>query len=174
MNMRLKIIVFLSVLFGFSQTVFATEVVKSFVPGASVVGRGILTYLVWDVYEATLYAPNGRWETQKPFALSIEYYRPLQGADIAKRSVREMRRQGFTDEAKLADWHTRMKAIFPNVSAGTVLTAVFTPVGETTFYNGNTRVGAIQGDDFGRLFFGIWLDEKTSEPELRRALLGLS
>ncbi|HRQ79604.1 MAG TPA: chalcone isomerase family protein [Azospirillaceae bacterium] len=172
--MRLKIIVFLSVLFGFSQTVFATDVVKSSVPGASIVGRGILTYLVWDVYEATLYAPNGRWESQKPFALSIEYYRALQGADIAKRSVQEMRRQGFTDEAKLADWYTRMKAIFPNVAAGTVLTAVFTPVGETAFYNGNTPVGVIQGGDFARLFFGIWLDEKTSEPELRRALLGLS
>jgi hypothetical protein len=172
--MRLKIIIVLSVFLAYPQSVSATEVIMSSVQGASIVGRGILSYILWDVYEATLYAPKGRWDPQKPFALSIEYYRTIEGKDIADRSVQEIRKQGFTDEVKLAAWNTQMKTFFPDVTEGTILSAVYAPAQQTTFYNGNNLVGTIKGDEFGRLFFGIWLDEKTSEPRLRRALLGLS
>jgi hypothetical protein len=82
-------------------------------------------------------------------------------------------KQGFTDEVTLADWNSQMKAIFPDVKAGTVLTAISQPGKQTTFYDGATIIGSIKGDDFGKAFFGIWLAEKTSEPKLRRALLGL-
>lgn len=143
------------------------------VPDAAEVGRGVLTYAFWDVYEATLYAPAGKWDAAQPFALSIEYYRALNGKAIADRSVQEMRKQGFSDEVTLAAWHTQMKAIFPDVSAGTVLTAVYEPGKQTRFYDHSKAIGTVKGDDFGKWFFGIWLAEKTSEPKLRRALLGL-
>lgn len=132
-----------------------------------------MTYAFWDVYEATLYAPEGVWDPTQAYALSIKYYRALEGKAIADRSVQEMRKQGFTDEVKLAAWNAQMKAIFPDVSDGTVLTAVHMPGQPTIFYRGDQNLGAIKGDDFSALFFGIWLAEKTSEPKLRRALLGL-
>ncbi len=155
------------------QNTPARETIALAVPAASIVGQGVLSYAFWDIYKATLYAPDGLWHAAKPFALSIEYYRALNGKDIADRSVQEMRKQGFSDEVTLAAWHSQMKAIFPNVKKGTMLTAVYTPAKQTTFYQGDDTIGAIKGDDFGQWFFAIWLAEKTSEPKLRRALLGL-
>ncbi len=172
--MRRRILVFLGTLLVCLQSALATEIIVSSLPGASVVGRGVLSYAFWDVYKVTLYAQDGRFDFNKPFALSIEYFLAISSKDIADRSVQEMRKQGFSDEVKLAAWHAQLKSIFPDVRNGTVLSAVYAAKQQTTFYNGPTIIGTIAGDDFGRAFFGIWLDEKTSEPRLRRALLGLS
>ncbi len=159
--------------FAGEENALSAEPVQAYVPNASVVGSGVLSYAFWDIYEATLFAPEGVWSSNKPFALSIEYFRALKGKEIADRSVQEMRQQGFTNEVTLAAWNSQMKAIFPDVKKGTVLTAVYIPGIQTTFYNGAGIIGVIKDDDFGKSFFGIWLAEKTSEPKLRRALLGL-
>lgn len=172
--MRRKIISLLVAFLLCAPAAQANEDILINVPNAAVVGRGILSYAFWDIYEATLYAPEGRVDAGKPVALSIAYYHAIDGKDIADRSVQEIRDQGFADEVRLAAWHAQLKAIIPNVNKGTVLSAVYTPGRETTFYDGDTAIGTIKGDDFGQLFFNIWLSEKTSEPQLRRALLGMS
>lgn len=172
--MQRRVLVLLGALLLCAQTAFGTEKILAAVPEASVVGRGVLSYAFWDVYKATLYAPDGKFDPREPFALSIEYFVSINGADIADRSTQEIRKQGFSDEAKLAAWNAQMKAIFPDVRDGTVLSAAYIPGKKTVFFSGDTMIGSIDGDDFGQRFFGIWLDEKTSEPKLRRALLGLS
>lgn len=152
----------------------ASDAVKASLPDASPVGRGVLSYAFWDIYEATLYAPEGRLASSKPFALSIRYYHTISGKDIADKSVQEMRKQGFDDEIRLAAWHSQMRAIFPDVKNGSILSAIHFPGKETIFYNNKEVIGRIKGEDFAKVFFGIWLDEKTSEPKLRNALLGRS
>jgi hypothetical protein len=172
--MRQKILVMLVAFLLCGQAAMAADKILASVPAASVVGRGVLSYAFWDIYEATLYAPKGAWSAARPFALSIEYYKDINGRDIADTSAKEMRKQGFTNERKLSDWNAQMRSIFPDVKQGTVLSAVYIPGRHTIFYDGNRAIGSIKGDDFGRLFFGIWLSEQTSKPALRRALLGLS
>ncbi len=172
--MRLKTFVMALALLVSCGIAQAADTVVKAVPNAAVVGRGVLTYAFWDVYQATLYAPEGKWQPSQPFALSLEYFREIKGKAIADRSIQEMRKQGFKDEVKLAAWNAQLKAIFPNVKDGTVLSAVYVPGQYTAFYNGADKIGTIKGDEFGRLFFGIWLDERTSAPDLRRALLGQS
>lgn len=171
--MRHKLLLCVNIFLFYAHSALATEAIFTKVPHASVVGRGVLTYVIWDVYTATLYAPYGRWDLAQPYALSLEYYRDIDGKDIADRSVQEMRKEGFTNEVKLATWNAQLKTIFPDVKDGSVLSAIYLPGKETVFYSGDNAIGAIKGDEFGRYFFGIWLSEKTSAPELRRALLGL-
>ena len=151
---------------------YALDHIRSYVPEAEKVGHGRLTYLFWDVYDATLYAPQGTWENSQPFALQLAYLREIEGKKIADRSVEEMRALGLTDEVKLATWHAQMRSIFPNVGEGTILTGVYTREGETVFYMDDKKIGSIKDDEFSRAFFNIWLDEKTSSPDLRRKLLG--
>lgn len=172
--MRRKLISFLSLLLIYSQPALAEEVIKQYIPDAKIVGEGRLTFLIWDAYDATLYAPGGQWQTEKPFALSLHYLLKINGEDIADRSVKEMRGQGFNDDAVLATWHKQMKAIFPNVDKDTVLTAVFMPGKHTEFFENGRHIGTVKGDDFLHRFSDIWLSEKTSEPALRKKLLGLS
>ena len=151
----------------------ANDAVQTHVPSGQEVGSARLSLMFWDVYDVTLYAPHGKWSSGAPFALKLHYFLEIKGADIADRSVQEMRKQGFSDELKLAAWHTQMRDLFPDVSDGTELAAVFVPGEITNFYQNGRFIGNIHGADFSLQFFNIWLGEKTSEPELRQKLLGL-
>ena len=83
-----------------------------------------------------------------------------------------MRSEGFTDADRLEDWRGKMRAIFPDVDDGTVLTGISNGHGPTTFYEDGRRVGAVDDPAFGAKFFGIWLAENSSDPALRAGLLG--
>jgi len=159
---------------GFAAPAISADVILKSIPNAQIVGEGTLTVAFWDIYDATLYAPSGIFNQRQPFALSMRYKKEIEGADIAKRSVEEMRDQEFADESVLARWQTQMVSIFPDVQDGTVLSAVFFPGKKTVFYRGNEKIGTIADADFTRQFSNIWLSEKTSEPELRKQLLGMS
>lgn len=161
-------------LFVCAPAAFSTETALQQIPDAKIVGEGRLSFAFWDIYDATLYAPKGRLDNQSPFALSIRYMRDIRGQEIAERSVQEIRALGFYDQKKLATWHSQMKDIFPDVSSDTVLTALFLPDGLTRFYRGNQEIGHVKDAQFAYWFSSIWLSENTSEPELRRRLLGFS
>lgn len=141
------------------------------VANAQVVGTEMFTYFLWDVYEATLYAPQGKWQPDQAFALALHYQRSLEGKKIAKRSVDEIRKQGMKDEKTLNAWLVKMEALFPDVKAGDVLTGIATPNKSSAFYFNDELVGIIEDSEFTAQFFAIWLSEKTSEPEFRSALL---
>jgi len=162
----------ISVLFCFASPAFSFEVVEKNIPEAKKVGEARLTYAFWDVYEATLYAPKGTLQQDKPYALSLRYLRDIAGDAIANRSVEEIEKQGFDDVEQLAIWKAKMLEIFPNVEDGTVLTAIFIPGNKTLFYEGSTNIGVIKDAEFTKRFSDIWLGENTSESRLREELLG--
>ncbi len=151
---------------------YALDNIGLFVPNEQKVGQGRFTYLFWDVYDATLYAPQGVWDNNKPFALTLSYLQPLKGEKIADRSIKEIRDLGFTDEAKLSTWRIQMRQIFPDVNKGITLTGIYTDAGDTIFYKNNVEIGRVKDPEFSKAFFGIWLNEKTSAPDLRQKLLG--
>ena len=144
-------------------------------PGARLQGSGRLRFLGFRVYDAHLFmsaqAAAADWASA-PLALEIEYARALDGAQIAERSLGEMRRQAEIDPARGERWLADMKRLFPSVKSGDRFTGVQRP-GESArfFFNGGFQ-GEVRDVEFARLFFGIWLSPRTSEPALRAALLG--
>lgn len=147
------------------------ETPLSLVPDAQKVGSGRLTYLFMPVFDATLYGPQGRWQADQPFALRLDYLRPLKGKAIARNSVEEMRRQG-APEASLKIWGAQLEAIIPDVGQGVSITGVREATGATGFYSGDKRLGGVSAPEFATYFFAIWLGAKTSQPALRKQLLG--
>ena len=136
------------------------------------IGQGKLYYFFLHIYDAKLYSENGQISFNSPFALELEYKRKLYGDKIADRSAEEIRKLGFKDEVKLAAWHSQMKEVFPDGDDGVKLTGYYEPKKPTIFYKDGKKVGNIKDPEFGKWFFGIWLDENTSEPKLREKLLG--
>ena len=157
-----------------SPAVASDDAMQEYVPGAEVTGTARLSWLLWEVYDATLYAPGGAFSRDKPFALRLKYLLEIEGSDIAKRSCKEMRNQGYDNEVKLAAWFTQMKNIFPDVTPGTELTGFYQPGGPTIFYKDGQEIGTIRDPEFGKHFFDIWLSEDTTEPAMRRKLMGES
>ncbi len=131
---------------------------------------------VWgfEVYDARLWTPlgfrHGQY-TQFPFALELQYLRKLEGVAIASRSIDEMRRVGPFSDAQAQSWLAAMRELFPDVRQGERITGINLPGLGAEFWVNGQRVGVVKDPAFARLFFGIWIDERTSEPKMRAQLL---
>jgi hypothetical protein len=64
-----------------------------------------------------------------------------------------------------------MEQLFPDVAEGTHISGVYLPGRGASFYRDGKPLGEIADRNFAKAFFGIWLDPRTSAPELRAALL---
>jgi hypothetical protein len=158
-----------------AATVPAPAEVVDALPTARLQGSGTMRYLGLAICDVRLWAsPDfaaGRYDDHR-FALELRYARKLDGAAIAERSIAEMRRVGAFDPARARVWLDQLKQAFPDVRPGDRLTGVRGPGGLTRFYSNGRPTLSIADAEFSRLFFGIWLAGTTSEPELRRELIG--
>ena len=136
-------------------------------PGLRRWGSGSFRRFGFLVYEATLWA--GDDPHRPPLALRLDYKRPISGKLIAEASIKEMRRF-IADETALLAWGETMKNMFPDVQAGDHLLGVYQTSG-ARFYHNDQSIGGIESPHFAAAFFAIWLDERTSAPDLRAALL---
>ena len=158
---------------SFAQT--TPPEVSAEISGAKLQGQGKLTYFGLAVYDARLWVQEGFKASDAlklSLALELEYSRTLFGNLIAERSLDEMKRGGEIADTKAAEWLAQMKTLFADVKKGDRITGVQVPgVATRIFFNGKLR-GEVRDAEFTRLFFGIWLSPRTSEPKLRDALLG--
>jgi len=144
-------------------------------PGARLQGQGSMRFLGMAVYDARLWSSEtpvrgDNWS--QPLALEIAYSRSLAGRKMAERTLEEMRRVGEVAPARAERWLAELTRLFPDVREGDRITGVQRPGrGVRFFYNGSAQ-GEVRDADFGRLFFGVWLSPRTSEPGLRESLLG--
>ena len=143
--------------------------------GLALRGQARFRFLGLHVYDIRLWsgAPisAANWQEQ-PLTLEIEYARRLDGAEIARRSLKEMRRQAAISDAQAQAWLAEMQAAFPDVKAGDRISGSVDPGLAVHFHvNGQPR-RRVADATFAKLFFGIWLSPQTSEPALREQLLG--
>lgn len=144
---------------------------------AALVLRGQARFRVWgfEVYDASLWTAPGfaadAFDAQ-PLALELRYLRDFSAQDIAQRSLKEVQRQSAVRPEQEKRWLGEMLRVFPDIRKGDRLLGLHRPgQGVVFWFNGQLR-GEIRDADFARLFFGIWLSPRTSEPALRSALLG--
>ncbi|MBL0728683.1 chalcone isomerase family protein [Piscinibacter sp. HJYY11] len=146
-------------------------------PGAKLQGQGLLRFLGLRVYNARLWVAEGFKPEEyalHPVALELEYARDLVGKLIAERSLVEMRKVGDVPQDKGNAWLAAMEQAFPDVKAGDRITGLYKP-GEGMRFFVNGKAGReVRDAAFAQLFIGIWLSPRSSEPALRRALLGLA
>lgn len=143
-------------------------------PGLRQAGQGTLRFLGFPVYSAQLWVSPGFEASDysaRPLVLQLEYQRDFTAEAIAKRSIQEMRRVGRFTPAQAARWQQALQAALPDVKAGDQLSGIYQPGAGAVFQMGGQVVGEVQDPEFARLFFGIWLSPRTSEPALRQALI---
>lgn len=144
-------------------------------PAARLRGQATMRFLGLEIYEARLWtAPDfsPAQHASHPLALELRYARSLAGAAIAERSIAEMRRVAAVDDAQAQSWLTLLSRALPDVEPGDRLTGVRLAGGATRFFSNGRPTAAIEDPAFGRVFFDIWLSPRTSEPGLRRELIG--
>lgn len=139
-------------------------------PQARQVGEGVFKRLGWSIYTARLWAPDGVYRPDGGFALSLTYDLDIAQARIVQASIDEMTRLG-APVAQRPQWRGALESVIRDVSKGRSLTGVYVPGQGAFFYQDEIPTGKLD-DELARYFFGIWLDPRTSEPDLRTALLG--
>lgn len=135
-------------------------------------GEGTLRWFGLKVYEARLWTAGGAPDFARPLRLELRYARALRGAAIAERSVEEIARLGFGSPGQRAAWSAAMQGLFPDVAPGDTLAGEHLPGRGARFLRNGAPLGEIADAEFSRAFFSIWLDPRTSAPDLRAALLG--
>jgi hypothetical protein len=140
-------------------------------PGSQRVGGGVLTWFGITVYEASLYAEHGRYAPARPHALKIDYRLGFTARQLAERSLDEIERI-HGEQADREDLVAVLQAVFRDVQAGDHLLGVHYPGRGADFYSAGRLLGRLERPRLAAMFFDIWLDSATSEPGLRRQLLG--
>jgi hypothetical protein len=144
------------------------------IPAAAFSGKGLLRFLGFEVYHASLWvAPSFKYSElgQHPLALELEYLRKFKRQEIARVSLEQMRAAGgFTTEQGL-QWQVALAALLPDVKPGDRLLGVYKPGAAVTFALNGQGIGEIADPQFAKLFFDIWLSPKSSAPKLRDQLL---
>lgn len=146
--------------------------VLTLMPEVKYRGGGEQTFLGWSIYDGHYWSPGGGWSTDQPFALGLVYHHSFNGTMIAERSAEEMTRLGYGTPHQRERWAQQMKRIFPDVDEGDCLIGVNLPDEGVRFFRNGALIGNIDDREFARAFFAIWLDPRTSEPALRKKLLG--
>jgi hypothetical protein len=153
----------------------APAMVVSALGQTKTLGTSRFTYWGFEVYQATLWvAPDFKLSAinDAAYALDLRYLRNFKGKDIAQRSLDEMRRVASLSEARAQAWLKQMQDTFPDVKEGDRLTGIHLPGKGVRFLLNGQALAEVADAEFARVFFGIWLSDKTSEPKLRAALLG--
>ncbi|MEJ6003382.1 chalcone isomerase family protein [Paucibacter soli] len=142
--------------------------------GLQLQGQAQMRFFGLAVYDIRLWVKErveARNWAEQTLALELLYARNLRGAEIAKRSLQEMRRQTEIADPVAQRWLAEMQQSFPDVKAGDRLSGLLLPQQGAQFFVNGQRGRLVADAEFARLFFGIWLSERSSEPALRAALL---
>ena len=148
------------------------DIVQKHVPEAEQVGSVRFRYLFFDIYDASLYAPEGEFAEDEPFALKLVYLRDIQGEHIARQSIEEMRKQGVDNDVLLQNWQTQMQALFPDINEGDALLGIRVAADMALFFHNHTLIGEVSDPLFIERFFDIWLGENVRSARLQAKLLG--
>lgn len=136
-------------------------------------GQGRLSRFLFHVYDAELWTDATRWGYETSFALNVRYTMSFSSAELTRSTLDEMQRIKSFSGGDAARFRGYLDRAYRDVASGDRICAVYSPPNVTTFYVNAKETARVQDAPFTHAFFGIWLSESTSEPELRTALLGL-
>lgn len=148
--------------------------VRVLVPDArwSRIGEARLRKYLFHIYDAELWSTAPRWSPDAPFALAITYARSIDSTQLVARTQAELEQMGEWDAGAEERWRGELTRAFPDVRPGDRLVGVRLPGEPLRFYLNGAFYSEIHEPRLARAFFGLWLDPRTSEPEMRRRLLG--
>lgn len=144
---------------------------SQYIPNAQKVGEARYKVLFWKVFDAALYAPEGQFDKNEPFVLSLSYLRKIRGEQIVDQSISEIKQQGKATTEQLAQWREALLKIIPDVDTSSTITGVRTAQGAAAFFLNGSPIGTVEDPAFTPLFFDIWLGEETSNQKFRNTLL---
>ena len=136
------------------------------------VGQGKYTKFGFTIYNASLWAPQGKWSYDKPFALELAYTRNLGKETVVDSVYDSIKEQKIADDGTLARWKEILMKTIPAVKKGDKVVVVSKPGTKATVILNGENQGAFPEQALSDAFFAIWLGEKADQ-HLKQKLLGI-
>ncbi len=134
------------------------------------VGSAKFRVLFWDIYQSRLASPSGKYDPDETFLFEITYLRDIKSKDLIERTIEQWEHIGL-EESQYQGYLGQIQALWPDISKGDKLSMYVTNELTAFYYNDSFR-GIVEDPNFAGDFVAIWLSENTSQPSLRRQLLG--
>lgn len=140
-------------------------------------GATLCRYWGFKVYTAAFYTtPEARGLDEilgpAPKRLVLHYNREIPKEDIIEASEHALRGNPEVNLPALRQRLTRIYSWYEDVKEGDRFWLDYTPgQGSALYFNGRLK-GVIEGEDFARAFFGIWLSDYSLDNDYRDRLLG--
>lgn len=143
-------------------------------------GMGIREATVFnvDVYVAGLYLVrrssdgNAIAASTEHKRLVLHFVRDVDRDDLTNAWTEGFRRNAGGNLGALQARINRLNSWMPAATSGMELTFTYLPGAGVRVHVGSSARGIIEGDDFARVFFSIWLGAHPPNTGLRRGLLG--
>lgn len=164
-NAPIMVCALLMIIFSFAVFASPTDTLKKS-------GQGKMSWLFIDIYQASLFSLDGKYQPEQfPQALTIHYQR-----DISKKALLKATQQQWQHLAVepdlYQDWLQQLSVLWPEIKDGDHLTFLVSKDGSGDFYHNDNWIGRIENRALSNAFLSIWLSKKTSEPRLRKKLIG--
>lgn len=140
------------------------------------VGMAEFSYLFWDVYDSYLFNHSGtidsnyNWYEQAPLVLEIRYKRDIKADDLIDSTIEQWQHLNL-EAAQYESYVPWLRKIWPDLKDGDRL-ALLVQDGQSIFFYNKQEIARQSDPYFARIFLDIWLSPDTSEPKLRKKLLG--
>lgn len=136
------------------------------------VGKGEMSWLFIDLYNVFFYSQTGKYqENEYPQALKIIYLRDIDNEHLVTATQKQWQKLKF-DVREYQPWLISLKQLWPDIKKGDELLFLVDADGRGIFYHNNKILGGINSNAFSAAFLSIWLSENSSEPALRKQLIG--
>ncbi|HEY5716291.1 MAG TPA: chalcone isomerase family protein [Psychromonas sp.] len=136
------------------------------------VGKGDLSWFLMDIYQASLHSADGVYADKKyPQALKIRYQRSFKKQWLVDATAKEWQKMAITRQ-QYNPWLRQLSTLWPDVKSGDTITFFVAENGQGSFYHNDILLGEVENPDLADAFLDIWLAKNTSQPRLRRQLIG--
>jgi hypothetical protein len=136
------------------------------------------TWLKIDVYVAGLYVETVSSDASAiiaadgPKLLVLRFVRDVDRDDIVKAWSDGFKNNATLPVSKIKPLIDRLNAWMPGFDDGDTLSFSYVPAKGVEVAVNGAKKGILQGDDFARSLFSIWLGPKPPTEALKRGLLG--
>lgn len=141
-------------------------------------GYSILNYMmIIKAYAGAFYlesgTPSGQALSDKPRILELYYFHKISAEDFRESTIEMIKKNtdtaGFIRIKKQID---TFNGFYRDVNPGDRYRAEYNPGKGTTLYLNGKSLGTINGDEFSKAFFSIWIGNNPIDKKFRDSLLG--
>lgn len=148
------------------------DALSQIMPTAKRVGIARFKVIFFKIYDAELFAPNGSFSRNGPYALRLTYLSNARKDRIISSTVKEMKRQKAASSKVIEGWVPLMEDAFISMDKGSYADFIHTGDGRVLLTANGKLISEITDSRFITALMNVWLGPKVRDKEFQDKLMG--